>query len=339
MNQNSLLSRINSPRDLDQLTDAELKRLCAEIRTCIIQTVSKTGGHLASNLGVVELTVALHRAFESPKDKIVWDVGHQCYTHKLLTGRREQFSTLRQENGISGFPRPYESEHDSFMAGHSTNSISAACGIARAELLKGSNRSVIAVIGDGAFTGGMAYEALNNAAGLHNLIVILNYNEMSISKTVGSFARYLANLRSEPTYLKTKSSLENILDHTPVVGKGLKKVLSSSKKGIKNMLYHSNFFTDLGFAYLGPVDGHNLEELSRAMNWAKNADKPALIQVFTTKGKGYSKAEQNPGAYHGVSNFDIEQGNPDFIEEDSFSTAFGKELERIGRMDKKVCAF
>ncbi|WP_069988994.1 1-deoxy-D-xylulose-5-phosphate synthase [Massilioclostridium coli] len=338
MNQNSLLSRINSPRDLDQLTDAELKRLCAEIRTCIIQTVSKTGGHLASNLGVVELTVALHRAFESPKDKIVWDVGHQCYTHKLLTGRREQFSTLRQENGISGFPRPYESEHDSFMAGHSTNSISAACGIARAELLKGSNRSVIAVIGDGAFTGGMAYEALNNAAGLHNLIVILNYNEMSISKTVGSFARYLANLRSEPTYLKTKSSLENILDHTPVVGKGLKKVLSSSKKGIKNMLYHSNFFTDLGFAYLGPVDGHNLEELSRAMNWAKNADKPALIQVFTTKGKGYSKAEQNPGAYHGVSNFDIEQGNPDFIEEDSFSTAFGKELERIGRMDKKVCA-
>lgn len=338
MNQLPILKSINSPRDLKAIPAEDLEELCAEIRSYIIQTISQTGGHLASNLGVVELTVAIHRAFDSPNDKLVWDVGHQCYTHKLLTGRRDEFPTIRQENGISGFPKSKESIYDAFLSGHSTNSLSAASGIARAEMIKGTGNRVVAVIGDGAFTGGMAYEALNNAGSLNNLIVILNYNEMSISKTVGSFARYLATVRAKPKYLETKHSVESLLNRTPIVGPGLKRGVKKAKLRLKNMLYNSNFFTDLGFSYLGPVDGHDLHELADAMEWAKKTDKPALIQVYTTKGKGYPRAEKNPGAYHGISKFDVETGNPDISEENSFSAEFGRELKRLGDRDDTICA-
>lgn len=337
MNQFPMLDRINSPDDLDGLNMNDLRRLCSEVRRYIIQTISNNGGHLASNLGVVELTVMLHKIFDSPNDKIIWDVGHQCYTHKILTGRKDSFPTIRQEGGISGYPKPGESGHDIYISGHSTTSMSVACGIAQAEMLKGSDNTVLAVIGDGSFTGGMAYEAMNNSANLKNLVVILNNNEMSISKTVGSLGRYLSNLRAKPRYLGTKSSVESVLDHTPLIGRPLKKFILFLKTKLKSLLYRNNLFMDLSFSYLGPIDGHNLEELENALNWAKKTDKPAVIHVMTKKGKGYPKAEENPGAYHGVSNFDVDEGNPDISLEDSFSVEFGKELANLASTDKTIC--
>lgn len=333
-----MLTQIHDPADLKAMSQEQLALLCREIRRKIIDTVSKTGGHLSSNLGVVELTVAIHRMFHSPDDKLVWDVGHQCYAHKLLTGRINEFSTLRQEDGISGFPKPWENVHDSFVAGHASTSLSAACGLARAELLKGTNNMVIAVIGDGALTGGMAYEALNNAAGLSNLIIILNYNEMSISKTMGGFAKYLSSMRSRPTYLSTRQMLNKTLDQVPIVGRLVKKGIDRSKLRIKNALYDSNLFTDFGFSYLGPVDGHSLSDLHDALNWAKQTERPALIQVFTKKGKGYSYAEQDPERYHGVSAFDISSGEPIQPSQPSFSSAFGEELCRLAQQDRRICA-
>ncbi len=334
----NLLNQINSPQDLKQMPLSDLTRLCAEGRDYLIQSVSHTGGHLASNLGVVELTVALHKVFDTPQDKIIWDVGHQCYMHKLLTGRRDRFHTLRQEDGLAGFPREAESIHDSFIGGHSSISISAACGMARALLLQGDPHKVIAVIGDGALTGGQAYEALNNAIGLKNLIVVLNDNNMSISKNVGSFARYLSRLRTRPAYLKTKGSIENMLDHTPIVGEPLKKLLSSSKSTLKELIYHTNFFTDLGFTYFGPADGHDLETLTAMFERAKQLDTPVFIHVRTVKGKGYPYAEQNPGAFHGVAPFNIQTGDSDIAGEDSYAVAFGRYLADRGRLDDRLCA-
>ncbi len=338
MKEFKLLSKIKSPKDIKKLSPLELESLCDELRKKIIDTVSVTGGHLSSNLGVVELTVALHKAFNSPKDKIIWDVGHQCYAHKLLTGRVGKFDSLRQEGGLAGFPRPWESEHDPVTSGHASASLSAACGLAKAEALNGTNNFVVAVIGDGALTGGMAYEALNNAAGLSNLIIILNYNEMSISKTVGGFAKYLSNMRSNPAYLSTRKRLDSMISGAPIVGKPIQNLLNRSKSEAKRLIYDSNLFTDFGFSYLGLVDGHNLSDLSDALNWAFETEKPALIQVCTKKGKGYSYAEENPGAYHGVSVFNSSTGELTAQNKTTFSETFGDELASLAEKDDSICA-
>ena len=265
-----LLQHINSPSDVKKLNKDQLPQLCQELRKLMIETTSKTGGHLSSNLGVVELTVALHRIFDSPQDTIVWDVGHQCYAHKLLTGRREQFSTLRQKDGISGFPKPHESVHDAFVAGHSSTSISAASGMAKAKTLNKDPHSTVAVIGDGSFTSGMAYEAINNAARSGDrLIVILNDNKMSISKNESSLAKYLSAMRAKPNYFKIKDSVQELCHHIPLVGRPLEHTLQKLKATAKTLLYGSNFFEDLGFRYLGPVDGHDLEQLCAVLERAK----------------------------------------------------------------------
>ncbi|MCL2088410.1 MAG: 1-deoxy-D-xylulose-5-phosphate synthase [Oscillospiraceae bacterium] len=333
-----ILNKIRGPKDIKRLRLPQLEQLCAEIRAFLVKTVSDTGGHLASNLGVVELTVAIHKVFDSPNDKIIWDVGHQCYTHKIITGRLKDFHTLRQEGGVSGFPRASESRHDSFVAGHASTSISAACGLCTANMLAGKNDHVIAVIGDGSFTGGMAYEALNNAGSLENFVVILNHNQMSISKNVGTFARYLASLRSKPVYVKFKSMVDDTMENIPLVGKNLKRAVWNSKSAFKNMVFRSNFFTDLGFAYYGPSDGHSLEELINVLERAKHTKQPVFLHVDTVKGKGYTHAEENPGAFHGVASFDVETGNPDIAEEDSFSSVFGKVLTELATKDRKICA-
>ena len=258
----------------------------------MVESVSKTGGHLSSNLGVVELSIAMHKCFNSPQDKFVWDVGHQIYTHKILTGRLDKFQTLRKENGISGFCAPNESEHDIFYSGHSSTSISAALGIAEANKMQGKKDYTVAVIGDGALTGGMAYEALNNAGRSGTrLIVVLNDNEMSISENVGSMARYLAIVRAKPEYNKLKARTERILNKIPLIGQPIANLISRVKKNIKNSMYESTFFEDLGFNYMGPIDGHNLEQLCEAFNSAKLSDEPVLLHISTIKGKGYDFAE------------------------------------------------
>lgn len=335
------LRKMKLPKDLKKLDAKQCEALCSEIRQILIDTVSKTGGHLASNLGTVELTLAIHRVFESPKDKIVWDVGHQAYTHKLLTGRYDKFPTLRQEGGLSGFCRPDESEHDAFISGHSSNSVSAALGIATALKLKGSSRHTVAVLGDGAFTGGLVYEGMNNAGKSDtNLIIILNHNEMSISKNVGSIAKYLSTLRTKQSYHKTKNAVEKTLDKTPLVGKPLIRAIKSSKKAVRNVMLGSGstFFEDLGFAFVGPLDGHNLEELENGLTAAKLLNKPVVVHVNTVKGKGYAPAEENPGEYHGVGSFEIATGNPDVVPADSFSSVFGKELVSLAKADDRICA-
>ncbi len=334
-----ILNRVNDPKDIRSMSEEELEALCGELRDFLITHVARTGGHLASNLGVVELTLALHRVFNTPHDSLVWDVGHQCYTHKIITGRRDRFSTLRQPGGLSGFPKPLESPYDVFVTGHSTTSISAAYAIACANKLKGSDDYAVAVIGDGAFTGGMAYEALNNAGrSKTNLVIVLNHNSMSISKNVGAFARYLAVIRSKPSYLRLKEWTENALDHIPVLGERMKEALRSSKSLLKFILYHSTFFEELGFAYFGPVDGHDLPALEQVLTRAKALHRPAFVYVETTKGKGYEYAEKNPAVYHGISRFDVETGNPDVSLEDSFSAVFGQELCELAEKDSRICA-
>ena len=334
------LSELELPSDLKKLSLQQCKYLCADIRNLLISTVSKTGGHLASNLGVVELTMAIHRNFDSPEDKIVWDVGHQAYVHKILTGRADRLGSLRQENGISGFPKPEESVHDSFIAGHSSTSVSAACGIAEAMKLQGRDNYTVAVIGDGAMTGGMFYEAMNNCCCKQdsNLIVILNDNNMSISKSVGSLGQYLTTLRNTEKYLDTKRWVEKNLNQIPVVGKTVTKGMKVAKDSIKSTILEHTMFEDMGFIYLGPVNGHSLTELDQVMHMAKSYHKPVFIHVKTTKGKGYLSAEKNPGEYHGISRFDIETGNPEVAASDSYSTAFGKELVALGEQDDRICA-
>ena len=297
-----LLDSINQPRDLKQLNEQQVKQLCAEIRQFLLENISKTGGHLASNLGVVELTVALHRVLDTPQDKIVFDVGHQCYTHKILTGRRGQFDKLRQLDGISGFPNPNESEHDAFIAGHGNTALSLAIGMAWAKKLHHEAGLVVAVIGDGAFTGGMVYEGMNNVSKLNNLIVILNDNKMSISKNVGQMANYLTKLRTDPKYSHVKAHMETTLERIPVAGDALVRVLQGGKQLIRRGIYKSTMFEEMGFQYIGPIDGHDVGMLTHTLtNLRGEQYAPVFLHVVTKKGRGLKPAEENPGEFHAVS--------------------------------------
>lgn len=335
---NEILSTIKSPQDIKSLTDEQLKQLCKEIRSQIIDTVSVNGGHLSPNLGVVELTVMLHNVFDCPNDSIVWDVGHQCYTHKMLTGRYESIGTIRTKGGLSGFPKRAESEYDAFDVGHSSTSISAAFGIAQAKQLMGDDSHTIAVIGDGSLTGGLAYEGLNNAGRFKkNFIVILNDNKMSISKNVGAMAKYLTSIRVKPSYLRVKNRVENILSHIPLVGSPTKSLLRRSKSRVKNIIYKDTLFDQLGYRYYGPVDGHDIDSLRKALLAAKSANSPVLLHVITTKGKGYQYAESDSASFHGIGQFDIDTGEPISSKTD-FSRVFGDALCRIAESDKRVCA-
>ena len=333
------IDQIHSPEDIRGMTLPELDALCAELRKTLVQTVSKTGGHLSSNLGVVELTVALHKMLDTPRDRIVWDVGHQCYVHKLLTGRCGRFDTLRQTGGISGFPKPEESEYDTFIAGHSSTAVSAANGMAKAKTLSGDGGYVVAVLGDGALTGGLAYEGLSNAGrSSDRLIVVLNDNRMSINKNVGFVARHLATLRSRPRYVRFKMGVSNLIARIPLIGKPIQRLFVWVKSRLTNALYHSStLFEEMGFYYLGPVDGHNLHDLTAALQTAKNLSRPVLLHVETVKGKGYSFAMQNPDTYHGVTGFDIETGKTPPSSR-SFSSAMGDSLSRLAQEDLRICA-
>ena len=318
---------------ISNMTLPELRELCRELRRCILNTVSENGGHLASNLGTVELTAALHFVFDVKEDRIVWDVGHQAYAHKLLTGRYSEFSTLRSLNGISGFTRRKESTADAFISGHSSTSISAAFGIASAMRLQGRRGSVAAVIGDGALTGGMAYEGLNNAGkSKAPLVVILNDNAMSISKSTGALALYLAHIRSTKKYYCAKEHVKSLLSAVPVVGDKLERTIRTAKGLIKDAIYDSsNMFENFGFQYIGPVNGHDLEDLIEALQVAKIMRQPCVVHVFTTKGKGWKPAEENPGEYHAVTKKSSAPSG------ETFTEAFGRELERIGKSDSRVC--
>lgn len=335
----TLLEKVQSPADIKKMDYRELEELCSEIREFLIDKVSKTGGHLSSNLGVIELTVAIHRVFNSPKDVIVFDVGHQCYTHKLLTGRREGFDNLRKANGASGFPTPVESKHDIVRAGHASAALSTAIGIARAKKINNEPGMVIAIVGDGAFTGGMTYEGINNINGLDNIVIVLNDNNMSISKNVGALAHYLTTLRTSPQYYKAKNDVKIVLDNTPVIGGGIKNGIQSFKTSLRKSIYHTTFFEEMGLRYLGPVDGHDLPALCNVFGAIRQLKKPALLHVETVKGKGFVPAEKNPGAFHGVPAFNIEKiTDPDVSPRDSFSTTFGRELASLAAENKKICA-
>ena len=334
-----LLDNIDQPSDLKNLDKEQVNKLCAEIRQFLLRNISRTGGHLASNLGAVELTVALHRVMTTPMDKIVFDVGHQCYTHKLLTGRRSGFAKLRQLDGISGFPNPNESEHDAFIAGHGNTALSLSIGMAWAKKIRHEPGWVVAVIGDGAFTGGMVYEGMNNIGSLDNLLVILNDNKMSISHNVGALARYLTHLRTTTAYFDAKDNVRSFLDSVPVVGTPLKKALTEGKTLLRRAMYHSTMFEDMGFQYIGPVDGHNEEELERTLRTISQRPGPHFLHVVTKKGKGYQPAEMNPGNYHGVSAFDPDgMPDPEVAPKESFSTTFGQALAREAAQNSRICA-
>ena len=328
----SLLQNISQPRDLKRLNSAQIQQLCGEIRQFLLDSVSKTGGHLASNLGAVELTVALHRVFETPQDAFVFDVGHQCYTHKLLTGRYKRFGTLRQLDGLSGFPNPNESAHDAFIAGHGNTALSVAIGIAWAKKLKGEPGHVVAIIGDGAFTGGMVYEGMNNIENLDNLLVILNDNKMSISKNVGALSRYLKRLRTTNRYFDAKENVRGFLDRVPVIGPPLKMTIHSGKTLVRRALYHSTMFEDMGFHYYGPFDGNNEQEVEQILRSIHKQPGPHFLHIVTKKGKGYGPAESNPGNFHGVSKFDLVDSIPDpeVAPKESFSNVFGNVLNKEG---------
>ena len=334
-----MLEEINSPQDLKKLTLQQKKKLAEEIRNYIIEIVSKNGGHLASNLGVVELTIALHTVFNVPEDKIIWDVGHQCYVHKILTGRREEFKNLRKPNGLAGFPKSNESPADSFNTGHSSTSISAALGMARARDLEGKNNSVIAVIGDGALTGGMALEALNDA-GYSNtkMTVILNDNEMSISPNVGGLNKFLGKLRTKKLYTTTNNLLKKQISSVPVIGQPMVVGIQRIKRAIKQLVIHKMFFEDIGFTYLGPVDGHNIEKLESILKTSKQVNGPVLIHVLTKKGKGYKFAEKNPDKFHAISPFNIENGELKTPKEKDYSKVFGEKIVELAKENSKIVA-
>ncbi|MCL4514124.1 MAG: 1-deoxy-D-xylulose-5-phosphate synthase, partial [Firmicutes bacterium] len=336
----SLLETINEPADLKKLNQSQLEELAREIRQVIVQTLAQNGGHLAPSLGVVELTLALHLTFDSPQDKIVWDVGHQAYVHKLITGRREQFSTIRQYGGLSGFPKRRESPHDTFETGHSSTSISAALGMVIARDLRKENYQVVAVIGDGAMTGGMAFEALNHAGQLgKNFIVILNDNEMSISHNVGALSTYLTKLRIDPTYHRAKDDVEYVLSRIPRIGKTMVRAAERLKDSVRYLLVPGRIFEDLGFSYFGPIDGHNLELLVDTFKEARACEGPVLIHVLTQKGRGYLPAEKNPEIFHGVGRFDEKTG--EILRESSHPTyteVFGRTLARLGETNEKIVA-
>lgn len=334
-----MLEKINSPEDLKKLNIEEKEQLAKEIREYILNVVSENGGHLASNLGVVELTIALHSVFNVPTDKIVWDVGHQTYVHKILTGRREQLKTIRKLDGLAGFPKTNESDCDCFNTGHSSTSISAALGMARARDLEGKNNSVIAVIGDGALTGGMALEALNDA-GYSNtkMTVILNDNEMSISKNVGGLNMFLSKLRTKKLYAKSSLSAKKVILKIPVVGKPFVKIVQRVKRSIKQLIIPKMFFEDIGFTYLGPVDGHNIEQLQNIMRLSKQVEAPVLIHVLTKKGKGYKIAEENPDKFHATSPFDIETGKSKKEKKPDYSKVFGEKIVEMAKKDSRIVA-
>lgn len=334
-----ILERIQSPEDVKALSLSDCQVLCSELRAFLIAQVSRTGGHLASNLGMVELTVAIHRVFDTSKDRLVFDVGHQCYVHKILTGRRDLFPTLRQFGGLSGFPKPSESEHDSFIAGHASNSVSVALGMARARSLLGKSYSVLALIGDGALSGGLAYEGLNNAgASGEPLIVILNDNGMSISPNVGAVSVHLARLRSKPAYYHFKKWYRGLFGSKPEEC-GLYRFNHRLKSSLKRtLLPTSTLFEDMGFTYLGPVDGHDLDRLCHTLQWAKDLQEPVLIHVKTVKGKGYPYAERYPDRFHGIDPFDPETGLSRCSSRVTFSSVFGKALTECAEADSRVCA-
>ncbi len=340
MSETKLLDTINSPDDVKALTEEQLVQLAGEIRQLIIEVTSKNGGHLAPNLGVVELSLALHKVFSTPKDKIVYDVGHQAYIHKIVTGRRDMFHTLRQYGGLSGFPKRSESEHDAFGVGHSSTSISAALGMAVARDVKGEDYDVVAVIGDGSMTGGMAFEALNNAGDLRKrMIVVLNDNEMSISKNVGAMSEYLYQLRTGETYNRIKHDLEGWLGNVDFGGDVL-KVLRRIKGSVKNLMLPTCIFEELGFTYLGPIDGHDIHSLIEVLEAAKNLDEPVLIHVITKKGKGYAPAEESPNKFHGTGPFEVATGkkiaNPNAPI--TYTEVFGNTVIELAKEDENIVA-
>lgn len=335
-----ILDNINHANEIKNINSQDYRELAEEIRTFLIDRVSKTGGHLASNLGVVELTMALHLFLDFPKDKLVWDVGHQSYTHKLLTGRKEQFDSLRQMDGISGFPKREESDCDAFDTGHSSTAISAALGMVKARDIKGEDNKVVAVLGDGALTGGMAFEALNNAGRLKsNMIIILNDNNMSISPNVGGMANYLARLRTNTGYTQFKENMENALTKKLPGGKDIVNRLKRSKDAIKYFMLPSMFFEDMGLTYIGPIDGHNIGKMLSALQTAHKAKKAVVIHVITKKGKGYVPAEKYPGIYHGIEPFCIDDGKPVGKEKAvSYTRVFSSALLKNAKHNKKVVA-
>lgn len=334
-----MLEKVNNSDDLKKLNSKEKNILAQEIREYILDIISKNGGHLASNLGVVELTIALHSVFNLSKDKIVWDVGHQTYVHKILTGRKEQLKTIRQLNGLAGFPKTSESEADCFNTGHSSTSISAAMGMAKARDLKGEHHSVVAVIGDGALTGGMALEALNHVGSTKTkMIVVLNDNEMSISKNIGGINLLLSRLRVRKNYRNSNKSGKRLLGHIPIIGKTLVKIIKRLKKGIKQLIIPKMYFEEIGFKYLGPVDGHNVEDLEELLSKSKDIDEPVVIHVLTKKGKGYKPAEENPDKFHGIGSFNIETGETLSKKSKNYSKVFGNKLISLAENNEKIVA-
>jgi 1-deoxy-D-xylulose-5-phosphate synthase len=335
-----ILDSIGSPSDVKSLDDRQLTQLAGEIRETIIDTVSTTGGHLAPNLGVVELTLGLHRALDTPKDKIVWDVGHQSYVHKLLTGRRERFGTLRQYGGVCGFPKKSESAYDCFDTGHASNSISVALGMACARDAAGTDETVVAVIGDGSLTGGMAFEALNNAGHIGTkLIVLLNDNEMSIAANVGALSSYLARVRLDPRYNRLRDDVESTLARIPGVGKAMVTAGEMAKESVKQLLVPGMLFEELGFKYVGPIDGHDVEMVQNAVTWAKQAEGPVLVHAVTRKGAGYVHAEDNPDAFHGIAPFEVLTGKVNGTSaEMSYTEAFSEALIAEAARDERICA-
>ena len=332
-----ILDKVNLPEDVKELNLEEKNKLCDEIRKLIIDVTSKNGGHVASNLGVVELTVALHSVFNTPEDKIIWDVGHQCYVHKILTGRKDKFSNIRQFGGISGFPKICESEYDSFNTGHSSTSISIATGMARARDILNEKYEVIAVIGDGSLTGGMALEALNDAGSSKaNVKVILNDNEMSISKNVGGIPLYLSKIRTKTGYTRSNRKIKEITNKIPFIGKPIVSFAHYTKQIIKRAIIHNMYFEDIGFTYLGPVDGHNIHKLEDILERSKKIEGPVLIHVVTKKGKGYELAEKNPDKFHGISAYNKETGETK--KKKDYSKVFGDKLIELAQKDKTIVA-
>lgn len=334
-----MLEKIQKPNDIKKIPADQLPALAEEIREFIIESLSKTGGHLASNLGVVELTIAMHRVFDLPKDKLIWDVGHQSYTHKILTGRKDGFETLRREGGISGFPKRSESDCDVFDTGHSSTSISAGVGYVRARELKKENYSVVSIIGDGALTGGMAYEALNNAASLKsNFIIVLNDNEMSITENVGGMSSYLSGLRTASAYTGFKMDVTKALNRIPGIGPGMVDAMRKTKSSIKQIIIPGMLFEDMGLTYLGPVDGHNIPQLIKTFQEAKRFEGPILVHVLTQKGRGYEPAMRHPARFHGAGPFDVKTGLPVGKSNPTYTDAFSTVMRKMGDRRKDVAA-
>lgn len=334
-----MLEKIQKPNDIKKIPADQLPALAEEIREFIIESLSKTGGHLASNLGVVELTIAMHRVFDLPKDKLIWDVGHQSYTHKILTGRKDGFETLRREGGISGFPKRSESDCDVFDTGHSSTSISAGVGYVRARELKKENYSVVSIIGDGALTGGMAYEALNNAASLKsNFIIVLNDNEMSITENVGGMSSYLSGLRTASAYTDFKMDVTKALNRIPGIGPGMVDAMRKTKSSIKQIIIPGMLFEDMGLTYLGPVDGHNIPQLIKTFQEAKRFEGPILVHVLTQKGRGYEPAMRHPARFHGAGPFDVKTGLPVGKSNPTYTDVFSTVMRKMGDRRKDIAA-